>query len=155
MSIAYLYGQALGGGSSSGAATKYEFEVTLDTVWSNSVPYTQTISVDGMLSDDEPHVSVVYSSDLDTALLEKEAYGKLSKVEAVTGGLLFTCFEEAPTQILVLKVEVIRNEGGDVTPSAITVESLGAAPAYTYGTEDLVEGESTLAPGTLYFVYEE
>lgn len=30
----------------------------------------------------------------------------------------------------------------------------GKAPAYTYGTEDLTEGVSELATGTLYFVYE-
>lgn len=29
------------------------------------------------------------------------------------------------------------------------------APVYTYGTNDLVAGESELASGTLYFVYEE
>lgn len=28
------------------------------------------------------------------------------------------------------------------------------APAYTYGTADLVAGSSPLATGTLYFVYE-
>lgn len=28
------------------------------------------------------------------------------------------------------------------------------APAYTYGTDDLVAGESELATGTLHFVYE-
>lgn len=32
--------------------------------------------------------------------------------------------------------------------------NLGAAPAYTYGTTDLTAGSSTLATGTLYFVYE-
>lgn len=36
-----------------------------------------------------------------------------------------------------------------ITPSAI-----GAAPAYTYGTDDMVAGESTLETGKLYFVYE-
>ena len=30
----------------------------------------------------------------------------------------------------------------------------GYAPAYTYGTEDLTAGTSTLATGTLYFMYE-
>lgn len=34
-----------------------------------------------------------------------------------------------------------------------TADEVGAAPAYTYGTTDLVEGTSNLAPGTLYFVY--
>lgn len=31
---------------------------------------------------------------------------------------------------------------------------LGAAPAYTYGTEDLTAGTSELASGTLYFMYD-
>ena len=36
----------------------------------------------------------------------------------------------------------------------ITPESIGAAPAYTYGTTDLTAGTSNLTTGTLYFVYE-
>ncbi len=32
-------------------------------------------------------------------------------------------------------------------------ENLGVAPAYTYGTDDLVQGVSELATGTLHFVY--
>lgn len=35
-----------------------------------------------------------------------------------------------------------------------TPASIGAAPAYTYGTTDLTAGSSPLATGTLYFVYE-
>lgn len=35
-----------------------------------------------------------------------------------------------------------------------TAEEVGAAPAYTYGTEDLEAGVTPLAAGTLYFVYE-
>lgn len=35
-----------------------------------------------------------------------------------------------------------------------TPESIGAAPAYTYGTADLIAGESPLETGKLYFVYE-
>ena len=37
---------------------------------------------------------------------------------------------------------------------AITANDLGAAPAYTYGTEDLAAGETALETGTLHFVYE-
>lgn len=33
-------------------------------------------------------------------------------------------------------------------------ENIGAAPAYTYGTEDLTPGVSPLPTGTLHFVYE-
>ena len=35
-----------------------------------------------------------------------------------------------------------------------TPASIGAAPAYTYGTADLTAGSSSLATGTLYLVYE-
>lgn len=34
-----------------------------------------------------------------------------------------------------------------------TAAEVGAIPAYTYGTTDLVDGVSALEPGTLYFVY--
>lgn len=36
----------------------------------------------------------------------------------------------------------------------VTPEEIGAAPAYTYGTQDLTPGESKLENGKLYFVYE-
>ena len=39
-------------------------------------------------------------------------------------------------------------------PHGVTPSQIGAAPAYTYGTEDLTAGSSSLATGKLYFVYE-
>ena len=36
----------------------------------------------------------------------------------------------------------------------VVPEHIGAAPAYSYGTEDLIAGESALETGKLYFVYE-
>lgn len=39
------------------------------------------------------------------------------------------------------------------TPTEVR-EDIGAAPAYSYGTADLVPGESALETGKLYFVYE-
>lgn len=38
--------------------------------------------------------------------------------------------------------------------SEIKPESIGAAPMYTYGTEDLEAGVTVLESGKLYFVYE-
>lgn len=34
------------------------------------------------------------------------------------------------------------------------LSDIDAAPAYSYGTQDLTPGVSSLATGTLYFVYE-
>ena len=36
----------------------------------------------------------------------------------------------------------------------ITPASIGAAPAYTYGTSDLTAGSSALATGKIYLCYE-
>ena len=48
----------------------------------------------------------------------------------------------------------VPNRAAHVQNAAPTREYIGAAPAYLYGTEDLVAGTSELAPGVLYFVYE-
>ena len=42
----------------------------------------------------------------------------------------------------------------DGVTSAIQTQINGKAPSYTYGTTDLTAGSSSLATGTLYFVYE-
>lgn len=48
----------------------------------------------------------------------------------------------------------IAKGGTEATTAADARANLDAAPAYTYGTEDLVAGTSELATGRLYFVYE-
>lgn len=40
-------------------------------------------------------------------------------------------------------------------PHKVSYEETGAAPSYTYGTTDLIDGVSPLDSGRLYFVYEE
>ena len=39
-------------------------------------------------------------------------------------------------------------------PHGVTRQQIGAAPAYTYGTADLIAGVSSLETGKLYIVYE-
>lgn len=82
---------------------------TIPTNWSgSSAPYTQSISVNGILSTDTPHITPVYSSTLETALLEKEAWAMISKAETSDGTITFTCFEEKPTTAISIQIEVIR-----------------------------------------------
>lgn len=85
------------------------YTATLTTAWSGSAaPYTQTVAVPGVLASDAPHVTPVYSTTLATALLQKEAWSKVSKAEAAADSITFTCFEEKPTAAIPIQIEVIR-----------------------------------------------
>lgn len=76
--------------------------------WSGTSPYTQSVSVAGLLATDTPHVVVDYSATPATALLEKEAWSLISYAETSAGTVTFTCLEEVPTQALSLIIEVVR-----------------------------------------------
>lgn len=78
-------------------------------IWPSSAPYTVTISgVDNILDSDTPHYSVVYSSDADKRLLEKEAFALIDDLEAGNGSVTITCFEEKPEVTLTIQLEVNR-----------------------------------------------
>ena len=85
------------------------YTATLTATWSGSAaPYTQTVAVPGVLASDVPHVTPVYSTTLATALLQREAWSKVSKAEAAADSITFTCFEEKPTAAIPIQIEVIR-----------------------------------------------
>lgn len=84
------------------------YTATLSTTWAGSKPYTQTVTVSGILAADMPHIIPVYSSDNATAIAQKEAWSCVSKAEAAAGGIKFTCFEDKPTTAISLQIEVMR-----------------------------------------------
>ena len=81
---------------------------TLSTTWSGSGPYTQALSVAGILSTDTPHIMPVYSTTNSTAITQKEAWACVSKAETSDGTITFTCFEEKPTTAIPIQIEVNR-----------------------------------------------
>lgn len=90
-------------------ATVHSYTASLSTTWTGtSAPYTQSISISGILSTDKPHITPVYSTTNATAILEKKAWNCISKAVTSAGKITFTCFEEKPTQALGLQIEVIR-----------------------------------------------
>lgn len=84
------------------------YTATLSTSWTGSGPYTQTVTISGILATDMPHIMPAYSSNNATAIAQKEAWSKVSKAEAAAGSITFTCFEEKPTAAIPIQIEVIR-----------------------------------------------
>ena len=76
--------------------------------WSASAPYTQSVSVSGLLATDNPHVFPVYSDTLATAANQAESWAMVSTATTSSGSLTLKCFEDNPTADLTLMVEVNR-----------------------------------------------
>lgn len=84
------------------------FTATVGTGWTGSGPYTQTVTVAGVLATDMPHVVPVYDAANATAIAQKEAWNCVSKAEAAAGGIKFTCFEDKPETAVPIQIEVMR-----------------------------------------------
>ena len=91
-----------------GAAARISTTASIGTAWSGSAPYTQTVTVSGIMATDTPHIAPVYSSTLDTAIAQKNAWSMISEAEAANNAIIFTCFEEKPTINIPIQIEVIR-----------------------------------------------
>lgn len=76
--------------------------------WSSSVPYTQTVSIQGILATDVPVVDVVLSSTTSTAKSQLEAWSCVSKIETAAGSITATCLEEKPTIDIPIQLKVVR-----------------------------------------------
>ena len=81
---------------------------TITTTWSGSGPYTQSVTVSGILASDMPHITPVYSSDNAAAIAQKEAWACVSKAVTAANSIKFTCFEDKPTTAISIQIEVIR-----------------------------------------------
>ena len=71
-------------------------------------PYVQTLAFEGISVEDRPHVSAVYSEDLETAIAEKEAWSMVSDGETGENTVKFTCFEDKPEVDISIQIEVNR-----------------------------------------------
>lgn len=90
-------------------ATTSLYNATLGSSgWSSTVPYTQTVSVSGILSTDTPIADVVLDSDTPTAISQISAWACVSKIETSNGSITATCLETKPTINIPIQLKVVR-----------------------------------------------
>lgn len=91
--------------------TDYAWTITLSAAnWVGaSAPYTQSVNITGMLSTYIPQVSLIMSDTISTAKTQQEEYNKISRVDSSNGSVLFTCFDEKPTEDLTIRIESFTN----------------------------------------------
>ncbi len=92
----------------SGEAKRRAWTATLSAAWSGTGPYTQSLSLTGILSTDTPHVGPVYAEDKAAALKQRENWNKVSFARAGDGKIVFTCLEEKPDAAMPIQIEVMR-----------------------------------------------
>ncbi len=76
--------------------------------WSSSAPYTQTVSVSGILSTDTPIADVVLNVVTSTAMTQISAWMCVSKIETANGSITATCFENKPEIDIPIQLKVVR-----------------------------------------------
>jgi hypothetical protein len=84
-------------------------DVTLTVAgWSADAPYKQTVTANGITTEDRPIYGVVLSADTATATAEKEAFAMVDDLDTADGSVTFTCFEDKPAVNLTIQMEVNR-----------------------------------------------
>lgn len=91
-----------------GVNNVYAFVTTIGTTWSGTkAPYTQTISVPGMLSTDEPTIAMAASEDIDTAQREWAAFESVYCITTGNGNIKVYSMSKTTTpfkiQMLVVR----------------------------------------------------
>ena len=89
------------------APTK-KWTTSITTKWSgSSVPYTQTVAIDGLKDTDIVNVYPIWSSTMAGRKKERAEWVKLNMVETQANGIKFTCDEDKPSIVLNILVEKI------------------------------------------------
>lgn len=77
--------------------------------WSASVPYTQTVSVEGILETDTPIVDVDLSNATSSNYGDMiEAWNAVGRIATGAGTLTAYAYEDKPTQELALQIRVVK-----------------------------------------------
>lgn len=79
----------------------------LATGWSSTVPYTQTVAVEGITESLNPRIDIIVSDNVVTGKKEEIAFSYVTKVTTGDGILTAYCYETKPDVDLNIMIEVI------------------------------------------------
>lgn len=89
-------------------ATIQTVTITLGTTWTGSeAPFTQEVSVSGMLATDNPQAGIILSSTYATATEQLKEYAKIFRAVTSAGKVTFYA-KEATTVDLSIQLKIIR-----------------------------------------------
>lgn len=75
--------------------------------WSDTAPYTQTVSLTGLAEDDYPIFDLVASSDTETRIKENEEWCYITDAEIGENSLTVICDKKKPTVALNFVIKVV------------------------------------------------
>lgn len=78
--------------------------------WSAEAPFTQTVSVEGIRSTDNPFVDIILSgveTEEESAAI-MESWCMVGRITTANGSVTATCFSEVPTVEITVQLKVVR-----------------------------------------------
>lgn len=88
--------------------TSANYTATLTTAsWSSTVPYTQTVTVQGMTSSVIPIIGLIPSATVETGIEEQKQWAYVTKATSGTDSITFSCYEIKPTVALTVNIKAV------------------------------------------------
>lgn len=92
-----------------GAATVAVYTATLTAAgWSQTAPYTQTVSIEGIGETDSPIFGPAYTGTNDEKIAQCEAWNMVNEADTASGSVTFTCFEDKPGVDINIQIKAVR-----------------------------------------------
>ena len=89
-------------------ATTATYTATITTTWTGAeAPYSQTISVQGILATDNPFVDVILDNTYSTAQAQQEDFAKIFKITTSANAITVYASEQT-TVALPIQLKVVR-----------------------------------------------
>lgn len=114
--------------------------------WSDTAPYTQTVTVNSITIDNVPIVDIFYSEDTSLWESEKAAYNCLTKLETTDNGVIGYCLDTKPENDFTVKLKI----AGDINGLTVVTQSefdelKTQIDEYNIILEDILNGNNYLA----------